>query len=193
MLDLRGHGESGGRSVTLGYKEKDDILAAIAWTRRERKEQAREVFAMGISLGAASVAEAAPLAEPPLDAVILDSAFASTRDMTHSVLGAFPSGTHPWLLSIGLPMADWHAGCPMMDVSPERSIANLRSPVIILHSRGDALIPASHAQRLYDRATCQKHVCIFDSPGHADAFFTKRAYYKEELTTFSARVSPRGR
>ncbi len=95
MFDLRGHGESGGRSITLGYKEKDDVLAAIAYARRERPDESKQLIGMGISLGAASLAEAAPHAEPPLDAVILDGCFASTADMTHSALNPFPAPCIP--------------------------------------------------------------------------------------------------
>ena len=60
MFDLRGHGESGGHSVTLGCREKDDVLAAIDFVRRHHPEQTREVFGLGISLGAVNLAQAQP-------------------------------------------------------------------------------------------------------------------------------------
>ena len=59
MFDLRGHGESGGRSVTLGFKEKDDVLAAIAFARHEHPGESKQLIGMGVSLGAACFAEAA--------------------------------------------------------------------------------------------------------------------------------------
>jgi uncharacterized protein len=193
MFDLRGHGDSGGRSVTLGYKEKDDVLAAIDYVRRERPDASKQVIGMGISLGAACLAEATPHAEPPLDAVILDSCFASTADMTHSVLGVFPSGVHPWLLTLGLPMADWHAGCPMMAVRPEESIRGLRSPVLLLHSRGDPLIPVEHTLRVYANAPEPKRLCVFELPGHCDGFFAQKERYRAEVMAISARLGPCGR
>jgi alpha-beta hydrolase superfamily lysophospholipase len=184
MFDLRGHGDSGGRTVTFGYREKDDILAAIAWVRREKPDGARNLIGMGISLGAACMTEAAAQAEPPLDAVILDSCFTSTRDMTHSVIGLFPGPTHPWLMTLGLPMADWHAGCPMMAVSPEKSIGQIRSPVLLLHSRGDPLIPSDHATRMHAAAAGQKRLCLFEIDGHANAFFVEHERYKQEVILF---------
>lgn len=190
MFDLRGHGESGGRSVTLGCKEKDDVLAAIAYARRERPDQSKQVIGMGVSLGAACMAEAAPLAEPPLDAVILDGCFASTADMTHSVLRVFPSCTHPWLLTLGLPMADWHAGCPMMAVRPEESIRKLRSPVLLLHSRGDPLIPVEHGMRVYANAPEPKRLCVFELSGHCDGFFAAKERYRAEVMAICARPGP---
>ena len=96
---------------------------------------------------------------------------------------------------LGAPLADWHAGCAMMDVCPEASIAYLRSPVLFLHSRGDPLIPSEHAVRLYERAPGPKRLCVFELPGHCDAFFAQRERYKDEVVsfTFSARVAPSGR
>jgi alpha-beta hydrolase superfamily lysophospholipase len=93
MFDLRAHGDSGGRTVTLGWREKDDVLAAIEFVRREKPQQAR----VGISMGAASMAQAASEIEPPLAGVILDSSYCATREMTESVLKPFPSAAHPWL------------------------------------------------------------------------------------------------
>jgi len=193
MFDLRGHGDSDGRTVTLGYWEKEDVLAAIAFVRREKPDEAREVIGMGVSLGAATLAEAAALVEPPLDGVILDSAFTSTQDMTHAVVKNFPPACHPWLLTLGLPMAEWHAGCPMMDVRPESSVARLRAPVLLLHSRGDPLIPSEHAHRLLAQAAEPKRLCIFELPGHCDAFFAQRERYRDEVVAFGARVGSRER
>lgn len=193
MFDLRGHGDSGGHTVTMGYREKDDVLAAVAWARRERPDQARQVIGMGISLGAASLAEATARAEPPLDAVILDTCFTSTREMTHSAVGAFPRGMHPWLLTLGLPLADWHAGCAMMDVCPEASIAQLRSPVLFLHSKGDPIIPSEHSLRLYEKACEPKRLVVFELPGHCDAFFAQHERYRAEVVAFRERVTSRER
>ena len=78
-------------------------------------------------------------------------------------------------------MAEWHAGCPMMAVRPEESIRNLRSPVLLLHSRGDPLIPVAHALRVYENAPEPKRLCVFELPGHCDGFFAARERYRAEV------------
>jgi pimeloyl-ACP methyl ester carboxylesterase len=191
MFDLRGHGDSDGRTVTLGYREKDDVLAALAYVRREKPNASREVIGLGISLGAATLAQAAPLADPPFDAVILDSSFTSSREMTGSVLNAFPPSTHAALTWLGLPMADWHAGCPMMSVCPEATIDQLRCPVLFLHSRGDPLIPSDHSIRLHARAVEPKRLCVFALNGHCDAFFAQREQYRAEVREIEKAISRR--
>ena len=195
MLDMRGCGDSAGRTITFGYREKEDILAALKWARRERSEEAREVIGLGISMGAAALAQAAPLADPPFDAIILDTPFASTREMTASAVGGFPRVCHPWLLTLGLPLADWHAGCPITQVSPESDIDGLRTPVLFFHCRGDWLIPSEHSVRMYERPAGPKQLCIFELPGHADAFFFERDRYRREVLELwsNARAAPRER
>jgi alpha-beta hydrolase superfamily lysophospholipase len=183
MFDLRGHGDSGGRTISLGYREKEDVLAAIAYARCAKSAQARQVVGMGVSMGAATLAQAAAVVEPPLDAVILDSCFTSTSDMTHAVFNRFPPACEPWLRTMGLPLADWHAGCPMSAVSPEASIGNLRAPVLFLHSHGDPLIPSEHAYRLYFGAAEPKSLCVFELEGHCDGFFAERERYRAEVVS----------
>ncbi len=50
MLDLRGHGGSGGERRTLGYKETRDVHGALSWLEEEGFE-AGEVVLHGWSMG----------------------------------------------------------------------------------------------------------------------------------------------
>lgn len=59
MLDLRGHGDSGGERRTLGYREVRDVRAAISWLK-ERRYDPNDVVLHGWSMGAATAVRAAP-------------------------------------------------------------------------------------------------------------------------------------
>jgi dienelactone hydrolase len=50
-LDLRGHGDSGGRSTSVPWKLDDDLDAAIAWLSRRSDVDDRRIGALGVSLG----------------------------------------------------------------------------------------------------------------------------------------------
>lgn len=73
MFDFRGHGDSDGYTVTFGYREKLDVLAALDFLRAQKPDQAREVFGLGISMGSSALIHAAAEAQPPFDGVIVDS------------------------------------------------------------------------------------------------------------------------
>ncbi len=72
LPDLRAHGESAGRYSTFGYKEQEDLLAAIAWARQNTAGE--PIALLGYSSGAVSALYAAARS-PEVAAVIADSAF----------------------------------------------------------------------------------------------------------------------
>jgi dienelactone hydrolase len=50
-LDLRGHGESGGRSTSVPWRLDEDLDAAVAWLGRRADVDHRRIGALGVSLG----------------------------------------------------------------------------------------------------------------------------------------------
>jgi len=51
-LDLRGHGESGGRSMSVPWKLDRDLDAAVDWLKARADVDADRIGALGVSLGA---------------------------------------------------------------------------------------------------------------------------------------------
>ncbi len=70
VFDLRGHGMSGYAPLSGGQHEARDLLAALEWTRNEKKEIPPTAF-FGLSLGAMAALRAS--ADAPDVAVIADS------------------------------------------------------------------------------------------------------------------------
>lgn len=92
-IDLRAHGESGGRHCTGGYFERHDVSDVIDQLRARRPEQTRRLVLFGASFGAA-VAVATAVLRDDVDAVVLDSPvpdFAAGAMLQMEVLGA-PGG-----------------------------------------------------------------------------------------------------
>ena len=85
LVDLRHHGESGGTVSTFGAREKDDVLAAVAFARAK---DSHPVVVWGVSLGAAASVLALD-ADPTIAGLICDSTYRSLRDTVHHHLGLF--------------------------------------------------------------------------------------------------------
>ena len=166
FFDFRGHGASGGHTVSMGGREKLDVLAAAQFVRERWPEQSRQLFAIGISMGSSALNLAAAELEPPFDAIIIDSGFAAATDLTNNVLRQFPGFVRPAMACIGLPMASLEAGYDLADVRPEDCIGNSRCRVLIVHATGDFLIPVAHAHRLFDGAKEPKKLWILDANQH---------------------------
>ena len=75
LVDLRGHGESGGTRYTLGIEEPRDVLAAIDLAAEKADLDRSRVAVIGESLGGGNVLMTVQ-ADPSIGPVVTDSAFA---------------------------------------------------------------------------------------------------------------------
>lgn len=73
LFDLRGHGESDGDRFSLGYYERDDVAAAIAFLGQRGFAEQR-IALIGISMGAASALGVLTI-DPNVGPIVIDSSF----------------------------------------------------------------------------------------------------------------------
>jgi uncharacterized protein len=184
IFDFRGHGDSGGHTVTMGYWEKLDVLAAVKYLREERPTQAREVFAIGISMGSAALIRAAAEVNPPLDGIIVDSSFPSAEELTNKVLAHYPSAIRPFIAGPGVPLACLNAGCWLPDVRPIDDIARVRAPLLMIHDQGDELMILENAQRLFNQAVEPKKMWVTRIGSHGSSFLGARKDYLQTIRDF---------
>jgi uncharacterized protein len=78
-LDLRGHGESEGRSTSLPWLLDDDVDAAVRWLAARPDVDAGRIGALGVSLGG-EVALRAAARDRGVRAVVAEGALGGTRD-----------------------------------------------------------------------------------------------------------------
>jgi len=74
MLDFRGHGESGGRSSTLGLDEKRDVVGALDFLAERRGGDGGRVGVYGVGMGAHAAVLAA-VDRPSLRVLVLDALY----------------------------------------------------------------------------------------------------------------------
>jgi pimeloyl-ACP methyl ester carboxylesterase len=91
-LDLRGHGESGGRSTSIPWRLDDDLDAALAWLSRRADVDPGRIGALGVSLGG-EVALQAAARRPELRAVVAEGVVGSgPSDLRHGGGGPLALG-----------------------------------------------------------------------------------------------------
>jgi fermentation-respiration switch protein FrsA (DUF1100 family) len=75
-------------------------------------------------------------------------------------------------------------------------IGDVHMPVVIAHSRGDTLIPYSHALKLFAAANEPKHLITFDSPtndgfgGHVDDLYEHVGILRSALAGLVPAIPP---
>ena len=144
-IDLRAHGESGGRHTTAGYFERYDLSQVIDQVRAMRPEKTRRLVLFGVSLGAAVAGGAVELRQgnaagkSDVDAVIMDCPYRDyvSAAKTHARVMDMPG---PWFQRAAVGLAKWMSGADFYACSPVEVIPRLRCPLMVIHGADDLFV-----------------------------------------------------
>lgn len=182
VFEYYGHGIEVGTPVTLGYREINDFLGAVAYAK-ERAPQNR-LGVIGYSMGAA-VAIMSCAHDTDVEALVLDSAFASHRGVVeYNFRRAFrlPSAPFAWIADY---LLWWRAGYRFRQVEPLRDIAHIAPrPILIIHGGRDSIVNPNDAALLYAAAQEPKELWVLPGADHCGAYFEDRYAYVKRVTDF---------
>ena len=181
-FEYYGHGTVVGEPVTLGYREMNDFLGAVAYAK-QRAPQTR-LGAVGYSMGA-SIAIMATARTPEIEALVADSGFATHRSaIEYSVRRTIhlPFAPFDWLTDFLL----WlRAGYHFNQVEPLRDIGRIAPrPVLIIHGLKDSLVNPEDAKLLYAAANEPKELWLDANADHCGIYFEDRQKYIERVIGF---------
>lgn len=182
LFDFRGCGRSGGRYTTIGDREPDDVLGAIAWLRR-RVGPGTPIGLHGISMGGATAISAAARS-PEVAAVVSDSAFAH---LSGAVQVRFEGLRFPNLQLYRLSMhtAERMCGGRVARVRPVDEIARIAPrPLLLIHGTRDGIVPYPHFEELVEAAREPKQAWTVSDSTHAMARFDAPQEYIERVAAF---------
>jgi fermentation-respiration switch protein FrsA (DUF1100 family) len=170
IVDYRGYGQSTGKPSEQGTYR--DAQAAWDYLVGERGTAPGRIAVFGRSLGGAVgawLAAGLPTDTAPA-AVIIESSFTSGADMARRLYPIYPARL---LTRLKYPVVD--------------HVARLRSPVLVVHSRDDEIIPFAMGRALYDAAPAPKSFLALRGD-HNAGFWISRAAYEAELDRFLSEV-----
>lgn len=162
IFDYRGYGKSDGRPSEQGTYL--DALAAWDYLDQRLNKDKRPVYIFGRSLGGAIASWLA--AEVDATGVILESTFTSIMDM----------GKH------------YYPYLPIRLITRIRydslsRIQHINSPVLIIHSPDDEIVPYKFARTLFDNANANK-TFVTIAGDHNTGFLTSGGRYIQALDRF---------
>jgi dipeptidyl aminopeptidase/acylaminoacyl peptidase len=184
LLDLRCCGDSDGRAVTFGGREREDVAAALAYLRARPEVDGDRIGVLGLSLGGA-LALLAAADSPAVRAVVAEASFRNIRAVVHrnfryaTRLPAFLFAP----LTIWLVERRW--GVRAARVAPEREIGALQDcAVLLIHSESDPVVAVEDAHALYNAAREPKELWLIPDAAHAMAYLTEQEAYAQRVTRF---------
>ena len=163
-IDYRGFGRSGSElpSEDSAY---EDARAAWDWLAKQHAGRQRYVF--GHSLGGAMAIDLASKVDDE-QGVIVEGTFTSIPDVASNMKwGWLPVG-------------------PLITQRFEsvRKVAQVHSPLLVVHGSEDTLIPSTLGRRLYDAATGRKAFLLVDGGTHYSTMAVGQGEYRKVLAQF---------
>lgn len=162
IIDYRSFGKSQGSTSEQGIY--NDAQAAWRYLTDERNLESKDIIVFGRSLGGVVAAQLAAQVQP--SALIIESSFSSARDVANAI---FP------LLS------------PLIflryDFNTLTNVKQVKSPVLVLHSPNDEVIPFHLGEKIFKAANEPKYFVKMRG-GHNNSLFMSQPEYEQALGKF---------
>ena len=181
-FEYYGHGTAVGKPVTLGYREINDFLGAVAYAK-ERAPQTR-LGVVAYSMGAA-VAIMGCARSNEVEALIADSPFATHWSaVEYNFRRTVPLPSAPFIWAADR-LLWWRAGYRFNQVEPLRDIARIAPrPILIIHNGKDSIVDPRDGVLLHATAQEPKELWILPEADHCGAYFVDRPAYVKKVTEF---------
>lgn len=181
LFDFRASGESEGDMITIGVKEKDDLLGVIDYAKKHFDEP---IALYGVSMGAATSILAAA-EDQDVRGVIADSPFS---DLESYLRANMPVWTHlpnvPFtylILAIIPALADLDLGVS----SPIHAVDRVAPrPILFIHSKNDRSIPYEESVKLYKTHPDVFQLWLTDKADHVKSFSLYGGQYVNRMLSF---------
>jgi alpha-beta hydrolase superfamily lysophospholipase len=179
MIDFQAHGESPGREITMGYLERHDVRAAIAYARREHPGE--PVGVIGVSLGGAAAMLASPL---EIDALVVEAVYTTIDEAVHNrvadVLG--PLAMVP--TSLLLMQLQPRMGIATSELRPISHIASVGCPVFVLSGTDDRHTTPADTAAMFATAKEPKQLWMVNGAAHVDLYGHDPSGYRDRVLDF---------
>lgn len=183
MVDQRAHGESGGRTITFGIRERYDCQS---WAEYAAKRFGPEtpMFLWGISMGAATVLMASDLVlSGSVRGVIADCGYDTPAGIIKETIRHWKLPMFPTYQFTALG-ARLFGGFSVTETSALDCVKRARVPVLLVHGEDDHMVPCGMVHSLHK--ACAAPVTVLTVPGadHGISWYVDMPAYQEKLMHF---------
>ena len=185
LVDQRAHGQSQGRYLTFGVRERYDVISWVTYMGQLLGEDAPLILG-GLSMGATTVLLASCFEFPAnVRAIIADCGFTSPYEIAQSVLHRdYPKAPLGLLLPLCGFFTRLFAGYGLKDASTLDAVRESRYPILFIHGTGDSFVPCEMTQRAYDACTSQKELVLVPGAEHGKSYLVDQNRVQSALRAF---------
>jgi uncharacterized protein len=187
LIDFRGAGGSSGSDTTLGVREADDVVMAVADAHRRWPGQ--PIVLYGASMGAAAVMRAVAQGRVRPEAVILESPF---DRLLHAVRHRFTA--------IGLPSfpaaelivwwGGWQQKIDGFNHNPVDYASSVTCPTLLFYGQRDQRVTPADTQAIFGQIVGPKQLVVLPGTGHGGLAREQPKPWQQSVGAFLARSLP---
>lgn len=184
-IDLRAHGESGGRHSTGGYFERDELIDALQQLRSLQPRATQRIVLFGVSLGAAVALATAQRRPDLIDAVVVDCPFADFRSAAASHIARM-GAPDQFVIPLAMRFAEMFSGAKLDQMHPTAILREIACPVLVIQSAADAFVGEANNAALATAATGRGNISIWRVAGaeHLLALAVDPSEYERRVRDF---------
>ena len=164
--DLRGHGESEGNYIGMGWYDRLDILKWINLIIEGNENS--KIIIHGIYMGAATVSMVSGEVLPNnVKAIIADCGYTSVwEQFSHQLKAIYSLPNFPVMNASSL-IARFKTGYGLKEASALKQVKKSKTPILFIHGDKDDFVPYRMMDELYNAANCEKEKLTIHGAGHA--------------------------
>lgn len=183
VIDQRGHGKSGGHTITFGIRERYDCRDWCNYAAKRFGENTR-LFLTGVSMGGATVLMASDLRLPlNVAGIIADCPYASPGSIIRKICKDIKLpcwAVYPFVALGALLFGKF----PIWESNAVRSVKNTTIPILLIHGADDRFVPNHMSRRIYDSCRSDKKMVFFPTAGHGLSYLTDPQRYTQIIRDF---------
>ncbi len=166
MVEQRCSGESEGRVITFGIRERHDVLSWVTYLN-EQYGTDRPLFLSGLSMGAATVMMATALPLPKnVRGIVADSGFTTPADIIGTVAKR-DFHLPRWLTLPFLNMsAHLFGGFGLYEANALDALKDNTIPMLFIHGEADSFVPCDMSRRAFDVCAAEKRLITVPNAEH---------------------------
>ncbi len=181
--DLRGHGESEGDYIGMGW---DDRLDLLGWMNRVLSiDSDAEIVFFGVSMGAATVMAVSGEELPAnVKVIVEDCGYTSVSDVfSYQLSDLFKLPDFP-VMNAANSVTRIRAGYDLYKASAVNQVKKSKTPILFIHGDQDTFVPFEMLDIVYQAANVEKDKVVIPGAEHADAVYVAPTLYWNSIWKF---------
>ncbi len=184
--DLRSHGESSGKIISMGYYDKDDV---ILWIKKliEIYGKNIEIVLYGISMGGATVCMASGEDLPKnVKCVISDCAYDNAYEQFRYILKEKIKLSDFVILDMASRFIKIKGKYDLKKIDPKSAVEKSKLPILFIHGTTDEFVPSYMVKKLYNASNKKKcEIYLVENAGHGESLAKDVEQYENKMMTFT--------